>query len=126
MVNDESETPRARARRGIRAAQRAVAAASKLRGHTGVRKQIAEVGALARKIRRRVAWAAEFDRFARHRGVPEIPLNGSPTLEVNIVEWRIRRRFPDLAVRPRVVFSPILTRVQEKIRSFVLNTRDAN
>lgn len=82
MVNIETETPRAAARRGIRAAQRAVAAASKLGGHRGVRKQIAEVGALARKIRRREAWAVEFERFARRHGVSEIRSNGSPHLQL--------------------------------------------
>jgi hypothetical protein len=82
MVNIETETLRARARRGIRAAQRAVVAASKVRGHAGVRKQISEVGALARKIRRREAWAVEFARFARLHGVSEIRSNGSPHLRL--------------------------------------------
>jgi hypothetical protein len=82
MVDIETETPRAKARRGILAAQRAVAAASKLPGQSGARKQIAEVGALARKIRRRDAWAIEFDRFARRHGVPKIRPNGSPHLRL--------------------------------------------
>jgi hypothetical protein len=119
MVNIETETPRSKARRGIRAAQRAVVAASKLGGHRGVRKQIAEVGALASKIRRRDAWAAEFDRFARHRGVPEIPLNGSPHLRVfralgvvrpastlnryaNVVEMCLRKGWRPAEIRRRV------------------------
>jgi hypothetical protein len=59
-----------------------VVAASKVRGHAGVRKQIAEVGALARKIRRREAWAVEFARFARLHGVPRIRPNGSPHLRL--------------------------------------------
>jgi hypothetical protein len=119
MVNRGVETPRALACRGIRAAQRAVVAASKVRGHSGVRKQIAVVGALASKIRRRDAWAVEFDRFARHRGVPEIPLNGSPHLRLfralgvdrpastlnryaNVVEMCLRKGWGPAEIRRRV------------------------
>jgi hypothetical protein len=119
MINIETETPRGKARRGIRAAQRAVAAASKLEGHRGVRKQIAEVGVLARKMRRRDAWDVEFERFARHRGVSEIRSNGSPHLQLfralgvdrpastlnryaNVVEVCLRNRWSSAEIRRRI------------------------
>ena len=119
MVNIETETPRGKARRGIRAAQRAVAAASKVGGHAGVRKQIAEVGALAWKVRRRDAWAAEFERFVRHHGVSEIRSNGSPHLQLfralrvdrpastlnryaNVVEMCLRNRWSAAEIRRRI------------------------
>ena len=70
MVNRETETPRATARRGILAAHRAVVAASKLLGQPGCAKTNCRSRRVGTRIRRRDAWSIEFDRFARHHGVP--------------------------------------------------------
>src|SRR5271168_3568182 len=82
MEREAAKTPFGVARRAIKDARRAAAAAAKLRNRTGMRRQVAEAAVLAVAVCNRPEFADQFDRAARVLGVDEIRSTGSPHLRV--------------------------------------------